>query len=78
MKIKEQIANAPKAVTVKAREDFIDQKSRRRLARQIKQVEAEVNVAPLDVGETIVPPTDLPPEVETASIKPKRKSNEAS
>jgi hypothetical protein len=42
MKIKQQIAAAPKAVTVKAREDFIDQKSKRRLNRQIREVVATV------------------------------------
>lgn len=81
MKIKEQIANAPKAITVAAREDFIDQKSKRRLARQIKQVVAEVNVAPL-AKESIIDPVDTPPQVEptptpTPTTKLKRKTNEA-
>lgn len=42
MKIKAQIATAPKAVTVTAREDFIDQKFKRRLARQTREVISEV------------------------------------
>jgi hypothetical protein len=77
MKIKEQIANAPKAVTVQARIDFIDQKSRRRLARQIKQVVAEVNTAPMS-SEDIVPstPEEVQVEPEAVPTKPKRKSNE--
>lgn len=38
LKIKQQIASAPKTTTVKAREDFIDQKFKRRLARQTREV----------------------------------------
>lgn len=56
MKIKAQIATAPKPVTVKTREDFIDQKFKRRLARQTREVTAEVNVEPLDVEEQPVEP----------------------
>lgn len=33
LKIKQQIASAPKPATVKAREDFIDQKFKRRLKK---------------------------------------------
>jgi len=44
IKIKQQMATAPKAVTVKAREDFIDQKFKRRLARHTREVIAEVGV----------------------------------
>lgn len=36
MKIKQQIASAPKTTNVKAREDFIDQKFKRRL-RKLKR-----------------------------------------
>lgn len=54
MKIKAQIATAPKPVTVKTREDFIDQKFKRRLARQTREVTAEVNVEPLDAEEPII------------------------
>ena len=51
LKIKQQIAGAPKSITVKARENYIDQKFKRRLKRQIetvKQEVAEVNTAPLE------------------------------
>ena len=56
IKIKEQIASAPKTITVTAREDFIDQKFKRRLNRQIKEVTAQVidevkNEKPLKIIE---------------------------
>ena len=55
MKIKAQIATAPKPVTVKTREDFIDQKFKRRLARQVREVTAEVNTEPTgEVEEPVV------------------------
>ena len=38
LKIKEQIASAPKPTTVQAREDFIDKKFKRRLKRLTKDV----------------------------------------
>lgn len=61
LKIKQQIAAAPKTTTVKAREDFIDQKFKRRLNRQTREVAAqvaEINTAPL--GEE--PIEELVPE----------------
>ena len=59
MKIKEQIAAAPKTITVTAREDFIDQKFKRRLNRQIKEVTAQItediitNQEPIESDNTI-------------------------
>lgn len=56
LKIKQQIAGAPKSVTVKARESYIDQKFKRRLKRQtdvIKQEVAEINTTPLEVESKI-------------------------
>lgn len=55
MKIKQQIAAAPKAVTVKAREDFIDQKFKRRLKRQTQEVIAAVveEVTPQPTNEDL-------------------------
>lgn len=41
LKIKEQISTAPKTTDVKAREDFIDQKFKRRLKRLKVQVAAD-------------------------------------
>jgi len=50
LRIKEQMAKAPKSTTVKAREDFVDQKFKRRLKR-LKQT-------------AIAPIPDLKPAVE--------------
>lgn len=58
LKIKQQIAAAPKTTTVKAREDFIDQKFKRRLNRQTREVVAqvaEVNTAPLGDDPSLEP-----------------------
>lgn len=41
MKIKQQIATAPKPTNVKAREDFIDQKFKRRLRKLKRDVAAD-------------------------------------
>lgn len=41
LKIKEQIASAPKPTQVKAREDFIDQKFKRRLKKLQRTVVAD-------------------------------------
>lgn len=47
LKIKESIAANPKPVSVKAREDFIDKKLRRRIKKLTKKVEKiEVDVEP--------------------------------
>lgn len=49
IKIKQQIASAPKTTTVKAREDFIDKKLKRRLKKLKRDVAvqaAEVKVEP--------------------------------
>lgn len=49
LRIKAQIASAPKTTSVKAREDFIDQKFKRRLKRlkrEVSQQVAEVKVEP--------------------------------
>jgi hypothetical protein len=42
LKIKQQIASAPKTTNVQAREDFIDQKFKRRLKRMKTEVAAQV------------------------------------
>jgi hypothetical protein len=44
LKIKQQIASAPKPSTVKAREDFIDQKFKRRLKKQKRAVVEKAKV----------------------------------
>lgn len=55
--IKEQIASVPKSVTVKAREDFIDQKFKRRLKRQTEDAIALVSAEVVE---------DVPTNVENA------------
>lgn len=66
MKIKQQIASAPKAVTVRAREDFIDQKFKRRLKKQTQSIidqVSEENLPPIEevvVEEPIVIETTEP------------------
>ena len=58
LKIKQQIASAPKTTNVKAREDFIDQKFKRRikkLTREVSAVQAvptEAVVDPVEFDET--------------------------
>jgi hypothetical protein len=65
MKIKQQIAAAPKAVTVKAREDFIDQKSKRRLNRQIREVVAKVSEEATIIKSDELPLADTTSSEET-------------
>jgi len=45
LKIKNQIASAPKTTSVKAREDFIDQKFKRRLKRLKRDITPQTGVA---------------------------------
>lgn len=46
LRIKQQIASAPKATTVQAREDFIDQKFKRRLKKMKRDVVNTVTADP--------------------------------
>lgn len=55
LKIKEQIANAPKPTNVRAREDFIDQKFKRRLKKTTEAVAASISQVP---GTLDTSPTD--------------------
>lgn len=60
IKIKQQIASAPKTTDVKVRENFVDQKLKRRLKRASRSVSeqlAEIKVDPKLPSEE--PPTDL-------------------
>ena len=52
MKIKEQIASAPTPMEVKARQDFIES----RLKRRIKKATAAINVPEKDVAPTLPEP----------------------
>lgn len=49
LKIKNQIASAPKTTSVKAREDFIDQKFKRRLKRLKRDVSKKAQVSDINV-----------------------------
>lgn len=70
MKIKEQIAAAPKTITVKAREDFIDQKFKRRLNRQIKEITTQVT------EEKTEPKEIIEPELESNIIQEETKTTD--
>lgn len=52
LRLKQQMAAAPKTTTVQAREDFIDQKFKRRLKKMKRDVAGSVNV--IDQDEDIV------------------------
>lgn len=74
LKIKQQIASAPKATTVAAREDFIDKKFKRRLNRQTREVVAQVAEINTEPKGTVVeeePVEIIAPTVEKTTTKPK-------
>lgn len=52
IKIKQQMASSPKTTNVKAREDFIDQKYKRRIRKLKKDVITQVK--PIEVDTPIV------------------------
>lgn len=63
LKIKQQIASAPKTTNVQAREDFIDQKFKRRLKRlntgvaQAAQAAPELDITPAEPEAVDIPAT---------------------
>jgi len=57
LKIKSQIASAPKTTNVRAREDFIDQKFKRRLKTLKREVSKKVQSTEINV-EPKLPDTD--------------------
>lgn len=57
LKIKQQIASAPKTIQVQEREDFIDNKFKRRLKRQTNEVTALAQQSAADVDPN--PSTDV-------------------
>ncbi len=64
LKIKEQMVDSPRPTNVQARQDFIDQKMRRRVKRVKDQLlEAKNKAKPVDVKPTI--------EVQSAEQGPK-------
>jgi hypothetical protein len=68
LKIKQQIASAPKTTEVKARESFIDQKFKRRLKRVQAQVADDIAITPgPQVFPEVVVEKSLPePDQETS------------
>lgn len=62
LKIKQQIATAPKPVNVQEREQFVDKKIRRRVRRQ-KVVDSD-----LDIDETIKEDLHADAEVEPSAV----------
>lgn len=64
LKIKEQIASAPKATVVRAREDFIDQKFKRRSKKQVSVISepTEFDVAEVEDPLPITAPISIPVE----------------
>jgi len=62
LKIKEQMVDAPSPANVKARQDFIDQKMRRRVKR-VKDQLAEAKKNPKQ------PPVEVKPKLETQAAE---------
>lgn len=78
LKIKQQMASAPKAPEVKARENFIDQRQKRRLNRiklaqpdPVEQPPVDAAPTPADQGEDVQPEVDNQPKPLTKRIKTK-------
>ncbi len=64
LKIKQQMATAPKTTDVKARESFIDQKFKRRLKKLTQEVAAPVRTEPTLVEPALDPLDDDPEDNE--------------
>ncbi len=66
LRIKEQMSSAPKTTTVQAREDFIDQKFKRRIKRLNREVTKSVAPAPGQIAPAVVEEFDeTPPDEST-------------
>ena len=72
MKIKEQLNDAPEPMNVQARQDFIDQKMRRRL----KKVRHKLDNAPLRGRKKASEPVDVDKKVAVKSTKQEEKIDE--
>ena len=69
MKVKTQIASAPKPVAVQNRENFIDRKLRRKLRKAQREAAAKKAAnKPVDVGNDIVKAAPVAP-VQKKSIR---------
>jgi len=76
LKIRQKLAAQPVTVSVKAREDFIDKKLRRRMRKVKNAAAAPINVdsgvlADIEVTET--QPTIEPPKEEVKPVETKHK-----
>lgn len=61
LRIKENLATSPKGQTVKAREDFIDNKFKRRMRRLTEATAAAPAIAPIQAApQVVIPPVDEP------------------
>lgn len=58
LKIKQQIASAPKPTDVKARESFIDQKFKRRLKKLTREAKTQIPERDVPVDAEATPTTD--------------------
>lgn len=65
IKIKQEIASAPKPLNVKAREDFIDKKVRRRLKRKKSLPDIPAVEVSTPIAEELPPEDQAANEVET-------------
>ncbi len=73
LKIKEQMVDAPKPSNVQARQDFIDQKMRRRVKR-VKDQLLEAKKNPVDVKSDLeVKATEEGPKIDEIKEPQKRK-----
>ena len=72
MKIKEQMEAAPAPTNVQARQDFIDQKMRRR----VKRVKEQIAEAKKNPKKTKVKPVDVKPDLEVQSVEQGAKIDE--
>lgn len=70
LKIKQQMANAPKTTVVQAREDFIDKKFSRRVNKLQKQIASQIDVKPsgkiktdVDISATVQPEINAQPDI---------------
>ncbi len=72
LKIKRQLDKKPITIDVKARQNFIDQKARRRLRKIVKQASA-ASVKIDDQTLASVTPTEASPLIEVPEVKTEEK-----
>jgi len=70
LKIKEQLADSPAPMEVQAREDFVDQRLKRRARRQAQQAAAALALEQTQPEEQPSESTPEEPVVDTAAVEP--------